>query len=522
MQRLNVLAVVVVDGELDRLDPAEVVLVHPVEQARFGLRRGPEKGLQMGEQRSHQIDRGHALRECQLQETLAVRAGDERVQDGAVNGAGFPGWGLAALGPYLVLQLTLLSNPGRVQMMTGLDLPKADAAIVLGLLAGMAGLALPLSRRTRIASAAGAVLGMLSLTPGSFYGSGIWLLVSLQILLSLSLAWALRPVSGVRPGRVHGAFITAALLLFVFIFLFYSRYGWLALWPVMALLAVIPSLAPVASFEGVARSVDRPALLLAAAFIAGAIVLAFLGRPTSAPVDVLTPGELRVLDYNIHQAFNYWSVPDPEATARVIETSNADLVALQEVGRGWNVNGGPDLVAWLRWRLPQYYLVYGPMNGDLWGNVILSRYPVRESGWMRYPVRVSTFQRGLTWAVIPSTAGDLLFVNTHLSAYAGYDEDRVGQAGDLLAFWKGRPRTIIVGDFNAGPDEAPVRRVVAAGLVDVPARHGLGTAFTSPSGAPHERIDYIFASPDVESLSASIPQTTASDHLPVTARLKVR
>jgi len=166
--------------------------------------------------------------------------------------------------------------------------------------------------------------------------------------------------------------------------------------------------------------------------------------------------------------------------------------------------------------------VYGPMNGDLWGNVILSRYPVRESGAERYPTRVSKFQRGLTWATIPTVAGDLLFVTTHFTAYAGYGVDRTGQAGDLLTFWKERPRTIIVGDVNAGPNEEPLRRLLSGKLADVSTKHGLGTAFTYSSAQPYERRDYIFSSPDVESLAASIPKTTASDHLPFEARVRVR
>lgn len=59
-------------------------------------------------------------------------------------------------------------------------------------------------------------------------------------------------------------------------------------------------------------------------------------------------------------------------------------------------------------------------------------------------------------------------------------------------------------------------------LVDVSAGHGLGTAFTYSSLQPYERRDYIFSSLDVESLAASIPRTTASDHLPFAARVRLR
>ena len=64
--------------------------------------------------------------------------------------------------------------------------------------------------------------------------------------------------------------------------------------------------------------------------------------------------------------------------------------------------------------------------------------------------------------------------------------------------------------------------ILAAGLVDVSAAHGLAEAFTYPSADPSDRRDYIFSSREVESLAAAIPQTAASDHLPFEARVRLR
>lgn len=62
------------------------------------------------------------------------------------------------------------------------------------------------------------------------------------------------------------------------------------------------------------------------------------------------------------------------------------------------------------------------------------------------------------------------------------------------------------------------RRILSVGLVDVPGAHRLGTTFAAPSLRPFERIDYIFSTPGIESLAATLPQRMASDHLPVEAR----
>lgn len=302
------------------------------------------------------------------------------------------------------------------------------------------------------------------------------------------------------------------------LFLFYSRYGWPVLWPVMAALVALPAIGKRAP-----RVIRAPAAVLATVLVGGLGI----GAHAATQRDVRTaqqpaPSEFRVLTYNIHMGFDAHSLPAPGAAAAVIEASGADVVGLQEVGRGWTVNGGADLATWLQWRLPQYRLIYGPMNGDLWGNAILSRFPITGSGSVRFPVRASTFQRGLVWASVRTAGGDALIVNTHFSAFAPYAEDRLAQATDLLEFWNGRPRVIITGDFNAAPDSPVIQRALAAGLRDLTAAHGLSRAPTYSALDPRERIDYLFGTPDIEALHAAVVTATASDHLPMMATVRLR
>ncbi len=428
------------------------------------------------------------------------------------------GWGLVALGPYLVLQLTLLANTGRVQMLGDLGSQPAAAMILLGLVAGCGLLTVTLPRTLLGTAAVGVVLVLGR--AGWLQGHGVWLVALLQALLVPLLAAALTPVAPGRPARVYGGLAGAAVLILLFLFLFYSRYGWPALWQIMGLMAVVPAIVTTVTPRALGGA-SRVALQI--------LVIGGLGigvhaatQPGAPAASGPAPVELRVLTYNIHMAFDAHSVPAPEAVARVIDASRADLVALQEVGRGWTVNGGADLASWLQWRLPQYRLIYGPMNGDLWGNVILSRYPISRSGTVRYPIRQSAFQRGLVWATVPSEAGEVLFVNTHFSAYGPYEPDRLAQAGDLVEFWRARPRTIIAGDFNAVPTSPVIKRVRAAGLRDLTTLHGLGDTPTYSALGPYERIDYIFASSDVESLAAAVSRVTASDHLPVLSVIRLR
>ncbi|HEY6103982.1 MAG TPA: endonuclease/exonuclease/phosphatase family protein [bacterium] len=432
------------------------------------------------------------------------------------SGPRLPGWGLIAFGPYLTLQLVLLANVGRAEMLTGLRLPLASVPALLGLAAGAAGVAYFASPPIgRIAAAAGVLI---LLQPAWLDRYGVTLLLIAQIALSITLAEALRAAEVRSPSSTYAGGAAGLLLAFAAIFLYYSRYEWPALWPVLAALVALPAV--------VGRAAPRPRPSMTPVFVmvvVGALGVALGAIParSAAQTVIHPPDELRVFDYNIHMGFDAEGLPDPQGIARVLDDADADVIALQEVGRGWTVNGGADLFAWLRWRFPRYRAVYGPMNGALWGNAILSRVPVNGQGSLRFPVRESKFQRGLTWVTLPAPRGELLVIATHFANEAAAEDDRLAQAGDLLAFWQSRPRTIIMGDFNAEPDSAPITRVLASGPRDALAPHGLRMAGTYPSPSPAIRIDYVFATADIEPVAAAIPQTTASDHRPLAVRLRV-
>lgn len=426
------------------------------------------------------------------------------------------GWGLFALGPFLVLQLTLLANLGRMQMITGWPIDRAALLVILGLAAGLAAIPLIVVPAVRVAAALATVV----LAGATTALSGPLAPAALQVTAAASLAGALAPAAVQHPRRAYLWGAIGMVLAFGLLSVFYARYEWLGLWLLIGPLVALPSLAQGSRMTPSPPSMGRAVL---AVVVIGAIGLGVAHLTQRAPAPQAgAQTELRVVTYNIHMGFDARSVPDPFAQARVIDTLDADVIALQEVGRGWTVNGGVDLAAWLRWRFPQYRLVYGPMNGALWGNAILSRFPITASGSVRFPLRESRFRRGLTWVTLSTARGELLVVNTHFAHEEWAGADRLGQAGDLLAFWQARQRTVVMGDFNAPPESAPIARVRTAGLRDALAPHGLGTAPTFPSPAPSERIDYIFVSPDIQSLAGKIPRTAASDHLPVVARLRLR
>ena len=60
---------------------------------------------------------------------------------------------------------------------------------------------------------------------------------------------------------------------------------------------------------------------------------------------------VRVMSYNLHQGFDTGGSLAIEEQAKVIEEAGPDIVALQEVSRGWVVDGSFDMLVWLSRRL---------------------------------------------------------------------------------------------------------------------------------------------------------------------------
>lgn len=432
--------------------------------------------------------------------------------------AGLPGWGLVAWGPYLALQMTLLANLGWLQWYSGWHLQAAAGLTLTGLALGAWLSGLPVPRAVRMAAALAAALPLAQ--PQWLAGNGVWLLLAVQALLPVAMTPALAPEPGRQRERIFLWLEAGSVLGLVLLLLFYLRNEWKLFWPIMAAAAALPGLLAGARGTPPGKSWQAAAAIVSL----GALAVGFSLIPYSGqrqPVGP-APAELTAMSFNVKQLRNWYGFPDPESTARVIEAARPDLVGLQETGRGWDFTGAVDMVSWLRWRFPDYQVFWGKTEGDLLGNILMSRWPVRESGWELYQMLGSPLQRGFIWAQIPTERGDLLFLNTHLSAFRNEEPDRLNQVERLLQFWQGQPRFLLLGDLNSRPGSEPLRRLEQGGLLNLPGLLGQGDLPTFPAGDPRIRLDHVFGSRDLEPLLAEIPETTASDHRPLVVRVRIR
>src|SRR6266508_4588555 len=273
---------------------------------------------------------------------------------------------------------------------------------------------------------------------------------------------------------------------------------------------------------GLARSnggpaVRRPGWLPLWVGVALLLAPAAFWASAPAPVPAARPAPpLRVMSYNLHFGYDVEGWSDLEATARVIEAGGADVVGLQEVSRGWYLNGSTDMLAWLQRRLRMPYARFAGAADAIWGNAILSRYPIADSGSERLPREGVPLARNYLWADLDLGGGRLRLVVTHLHHVEGPEGARVrlAQIPRLLEGVAGRPATVLLGDFNAEPGSREIALLRGAGLTDAFQAAG-GSPDDEPtysSDRPERRIDYLWLSRDLRASDFDATTATASDH----------
>jgi endonuclease/exonuclease/phosphatase family metal-dependent hydrolase len=404
------------------------------------------------------------------------------------------GWrdalGAAALGPFLALQVLVLASPAFAASSGWLSLPVAGA-VVLGaqaltlafLSSGLAVAAVP----GGVCVFGGTLLGVGAAAVTGRYGLTGWVAVAVIVAGQVLSAWLLavacrvplrrggfrgrrgdvpvepgRADTGGRAWRIDLGAALGGLLIALVLLPYQSHYAA----PLPLPNKVLPGAAGIAlgllSAIAAARGGPLPGKSWARALGAGAGALLLLIVPAvyavTAPAASRTaaqPGTFRLVAYDINQAVDGGGRLDPEGVARVIEAQHADVVALQEVGRGWPLSGTADVGSWLARRLGMR-LVWGPAADHQFGNAVLSRLPVKATGTGRLPVGAGPQARSYVWARVDTGGGRTADVwSVDVQHGADRTQTRLAEIGKLLQVWSGAPRTVIAGDLNAtegGPE----------------------------------------------------------------------
>ena len=231
-----------------------------------------------------------------------------------------------------------------------------------------------------------------------------------------------------------------------------------------------------------------------------------------------TPGRpaLAVMTYNVH-LHRY----DDPATVRAILAPDADIVCLREVSGGW----ARVIEEELRPHYPHVALEPGGSSGV----AILSRHPLTGGE------RIEGGRHPAYRIVAHTPLGPVQVVSVHLrpvftgrgdpmSSWAGRPDDHVAQLRNAMQASADGIPTIVLGDFNEGPDGAAITWLERRGFRNaLPAfRPGQPTwRHPSPGGQLDAAIDHVLFDHHLVALDAWTERRGRSDHLPVIARFEL-
>ena len=492
---------------------------------------------------------------------LGGRARSTESSAGHAAGVG-PRW--LALGPWLFLELVLFGNLARLTALTGWSPSTAFQTLLLGraitwlVVLGMAQRGLP-GRGALLP--AGAVLLVATALAWPVGAPAALLVVAGQVaggLLLLALAGQAGPSEdGLgRPTTPRLAWHGGASLAFFFLlFLYYAAYD---LPLPFENIDLLPAATLIVALAAIGRPRHRPVPPAALgpgrltgvifALLAAIVVLPWAtGRPSEPPRATLSGAStrpavasdgLRVMSYNIHCGFGPEGLLALERQARVIEAEAPDVVALQEVSRGWAINGSVDTLSWLARRLGMT-AHFAPTADPLWGNAVLTRQPVVAEHRLALPAEGQRIRRGLlavelavettemttemtTGETVPGPEkGPVWILATHFHHRHRNSAIRQIQARAVLDFWheQGRPSAILLGDLNAIPESPEIEILRRAGFRDVVSDAGLDPSPTFRSDDLERRLDYVLVQGPFVARRVVVPTHPASDHLAVAATL---
>lgn len=232
---------------------------------------------------------------------------------------------------------------------------------------------------------------------------------------------------------------------------------------------------------------------------------------------------LRVATYNVHRCRGLDRRVLPQRIAQVLKPLDADIIALQEV-----IGPGPRRSAQdeeLATALGMYWAMAPTrlLRGHLYGNVVLSRFPILHHSQHDLSLRWRT-PRCCQRVDLEIDHRILHVYNVHLGTGIG---ERRHQAARLADFVNGHalpgPR-IVLGDFNEwGRGLAAKELTPHFNSLDL--RAYLKRRRTYPGFFPVLHLDHIFYDESIDVLHLQVPRTRfsliASDHLPLVADLHV-
>ena len=234
--------------------------------------------------------------------------------------------------------------------------------------------------------------------------------------------------------------------------------------------------------------------------------------------------DLRVVTYNIHRCRGMDRRVRPERIAALLATIDPDVVALQEViGPGLH---GPGHAEQLGAALGMGWIM-GPtreLRRHQFGNVILSRYPVREHAQIDLSWKTCEARGAQRVTIDLGEARCLHVYNAHLGTALLERRYQAPKLADWIVDKRVSGPKILLGDFNEW-GRGLVADVLADRLNSIDLYQHLKRRRTYPGFFPLLHLDHIYFDGPVEIRRVELPRNrlalVASDHLPLVADVRV-
>jgi endonuclease/exonuclease/phosphatase family metal-dependent hydrolase len=225
---------------------------------------------------------------------------------------------------------------------------------------------------------------------------------------------------------------------------------------------------------------------------------------------------IKVVTYNIQFGKGQDGRIDLQRTIDTLKELDADIVSLQEVERYSARSGFQDQVYVIAQALEMNATFYPSLSypGLYYGNVILSRFPIKESTHLLFNGRNE--QRSAILANIQIGEGQTIHVlNTHLGLNK---EERARDIERIYGLLQTIDAPIIVtGDLNSTPS----KQEYDTWTEDILVKSNQGQVMQTYYDRDWQ-IDYIFHSSHFVAIETSTLPSDASDHFPVVTILELR
>ncbi len=259
-----------------------------------------------------------------------------------------------------------------------------------------------------------------------------------------------------------------------------------------------------------------------------------------------TGTEFKVMSYNVRM-FNRWKwIKDARLGTKIINLINSeapDILCVQEFYSREDTLNYQDSI--IKLGLNNYLISY-KYDKKYTGNAIFSKFPILNEGL----INIGTSNKKCIFADIVSPADTIRIYSLHLASmhlsYSDYDlidgkdSDKIKQKSNIFSLWlkvadayaarseeisiilkhiETSPYPVIVcGDFNDQPVSFAYNQF-SERFTDSFHRSFSGIGRTYTRFSPTFRIDYIFHSKSLESVSYKRIEKTYSDHFPILCKI---